>query len=857
MRTQVKQFKNRQVFGFDSDAPTTEAVALLLWCSAKIFTNPTKPNGRSKSSVRCSMFRVLFALLLFLAAATVPAREQPFATLQFAGTGFTVAEVAGAVTLTVQRSDDTNTVVSVDYATADGTAMAGLKYTAVSGTLTFAAEETIKTILVPILNEGFVEGMQFFKVILGNPTGGAVLGVDTNATVAIADSDVGMNFQFVSYSVVEDAGAVLIGVVRGDDGTLPVTVDWATGDLTATNGLDYVGLTNTLAFGPTERLKFVSVPILNNSLKQPNRAFRLSLSHPTGGTLGNTTTTTVTILDIDPGFQFELASYTVAEDAGAVLIRVLRGSDQDFPATVNYATEDVTATNGLDYTATQGTLAFAPAEKVKLVSVPILNDGANEPSKTFRVLLSNPVDGVLGPQTTTTVAILDNDPGLGFELSNYSVCEKKKASEIVVTVVRGNDVALGPITVDYATADGSATAGNDYQAVSGTIGFQENETVKSLTVPILQPPPTGATKSFQVILTNPTGGATLGTATTTVNILENYPTITPPIDARLAIRREGGVNLLTWTEGGQLQRADRVTGPWQTLAAARSPWPVQSAVPATFYQVTSSRPVSLHVPSSYDGHTPMPLVILLHGYTYSGDVMEYWLAFQPLAEQRGLLYCHPDGTIDRWGYRFWNGADSCCDFWNTGVDDAGYLRGVIEEIARQFVVDRKRIYLIGYSSGGWMAYRMACESPDLIAGLASLNGMTFLEPTSCHPSQPVNILHIHGTADTDVSYYGGVLGTQGLAFKFPANLAPFPGAMRTVQIWAGYNGCSSPVTEAAPSMDLDQKVAGLDTVVTRYTNYPPGGAVELWTINGGTHLPRPSSELSPRIIDWLLAHPKP
>ena len=81
--------------------------------------------------------------------------------------------------------------------------------------------------------------------------------------------------------------------------------------------------------------------------------------------------------------------------------------------------------------------------------------------------------------------------------------------------------------------------------------------------------------------------------------------------------------------------------------------------------------------------------------------------------------------------------------------------------------------------------------------------------------------------------------------------------MKSVQIWAGYNGSSGPVTDAAPSLDLTTDVPGLDTVVTRYTNHPPGGAVELWTINGGSHKPTLSSEFSPRVIDWLLAHPKP
>ena len=81
--------------------------------------------------------------------------------------------------------------------------------------------------------------------------------------------------------------------------------------------------------------------------------------------------------------------------------------------------------------------------------------------------------------------------------------------------------------------------------------------------------------------------------------------------------------------------------------------------------------------------------------------------------------------------------------------------------------------------------------------------------------------------------------------------------MQTVQLWAGYNGASSEVTDAAPSLDLTTDVAGLDTVVTRYTNFPPGGAVELWTINGGLHTPTLSTQFSPLVIDWLLAHPKP
>jgi polyhydroxybutyrate depolymerase len=169
----------------------------------------------------------------------------------------------------------------------------------------------------------------------------------------------------------------------------------------------------------------------------------------------------------------------------------------------------------------------------------------------------------------------------------------------------------------------------------------------------------------------------------------------------------------------------------------------------------------------------MPLVVLLHEYGPSGQAVEDYMMLQPLAETRGFLYCHPDSGIDRWGVQFWNATDACCDFGNTGADDAGYLRALIEEIGSQFAVDRKRVYLVGHSNGGFMAYRMACQSADLIAGIASLAGMTFLDPSACQPSQPVNVLHIQARTDQVAFYGGGALTATSLDFH--ATLLPNTG----------------------------------------------------------------------------------
>jgi polyhydroxybutyrate depolymerase len=254
----------------------------------------------------------------------------------------------------------------------------------------------------------------------------------------------------------------------------------------------------------------------------------------------------------------------------------------------------------------------------------------------------------------------------------------------------------------------------------------------------------------------------------------------------------------------------------------------------------------------------MPLVLLLHGFGDSGQGVEDYIQLRPLAEARGFLYCYPDAMVTRWGPRAWNAtdhsSDAAADWGAPIVDDAGYLRGLIEEICRRFVVDGKRIHVMGRSAGGGMAYRMACQCADLVAGISSHAGTTFFDPSLCAPTEPVNILHLHGTADTGGPYWGGA---NGIAEGLPCNQVPYPGAVRNVETWAGYNGAHDPVTDPTPTLDLVLDVAGLDTVITRYTTAPPGGAVELWTINGSVHRPPLSTEFSPRVIDWLLAHPKP
>ncbi len=264
-------------------------------------------------------------------------------------------------------------------------------------------------------------------------------------------------------------------------------------------------------------------------------------------------------------------------------------------------------------------------------------------------------------------------------------------------------------------------------------------------------------------------------------------------------------------------------------------------LPTTF---GGDRPVELFVPPDYDPAVPAPLVILLHGYSVGGALQELLFRLRPLAEQHGALYAYPDGTVDEGGKRFWNATDACCDFYDTDVDDSGYLRGLVEEIQGAYNVDPKRIALTGHSNGGFMSYRMACDHSDWVAAIAGLAGAMFDNPVDCGASEPVHVLHIHGTADDSVPYEGA------------SGDRNHPGAVDSVEYWAAHNGCSPTPTTGTP-LDLESGLEGNETTVARYEDCDPGGSAELWTIEEGAHLPALGPDFRVQLMEFLLSHPKP
>lgn len=250
--------------------------------------------------------------------------------------------------------------------------------------------------------------------------------------------------------------------------------------------------------------------------------------------------------------------------------------------------------------------------------------------------------------------------------------------------------------------------------------------------------------------------------------------------------------------------------------------------------LVAARPYQATLPDS--DARPAPLVLVLHGLSATGPIQDAYFGFSKWAKGQGIITAYPDGTKNSLGARFWNATNSCCDFENSKVDDVAYLTAVIDDAIARYGADPRRVYLVGHSNGGYMAYRMACDRADRIAGIASLAGANWKDTSRCRPSVPVPVVQIHGTKDDNVPYAGNVVT---------------PTAKESVASFAATNGCGATPADG-PARDIERRLPGSETTVLRWQGCK-GGAAELWTITDGAHIPTLTADFPAQVYGSLSA----
>jgi hypothetical protein len=431
----------------------------------------------------------------------------------------------GATALfTVTLAHASGLTITVDYATVNGTAVAGQDFVSTSGTLTFAPGQTSHTIPVTILADGLDEPTETLGVWLSNPNRAFL--AQWQGTAVIVDGD--------------PAPLVHLGGTagpEGDSGTTPfhfpitltapsgytVTAVYETVAQTAVAPADFISQTGVITFAPGITQTTIPVLVVGDVLDEADETFMVRIITATHATLGQSEAIG-TIEDDDDPPLVSLGNGSVLEGETAVLTATL-SAPSSFTITVDFASADGSAVSAADYEPISGTLTFAPGQTSQPITVTALLDGLDEPQETFSVSLANPIYATLGTaEAIVTILDVDGPPALSVE--DVTTAEGDTGTTLISLTVHLLPASGQVVAVDYATGGGTAVAGLDYEPISGTLTFAPGETSQVIAVTVLGNMLYELDKTVEISLSNPSHAELdKGTAVLTITNDDAAPTV--------------------------------------------------------------------------------------------------------------------------------------------------------------------------------------------------------------------------------------------------------------------------------------------------------------------------------------------
>ncbi|MFP2996300.1 Calx-beta domain-containing protein [Spongiivirga sp. MCCC 1A20706] len=434
----------------------------------------------------------------------------------------TVNEAAGTATFIVTLTGDVQGSFDVDYATADGTALAGSDYTAAAGTLTFAGTDGEQQLItVNITDDALVEPTEDYTVTISNVSN-ALIGLGTTVSTGnIADNDTA-DLSIDDVSVDEAAGTATFTVTLTGGVQDPFTIDYATSNGTAVEPSDYTANTGTLNFTGTDgETQTITITIIDDAILETTEDYFVTLSGISTPLVNVADASGLGEITNNDAASLAINDVTVAEDAGVAIFEVTLTGGVQGSFTVDYATAGGTAIQDTDYTGTTGTLTFTGTDaEVQTITVPIIDDNVLEPLENYVV------DLVSVSNTDITFSDAQGDGGItnndvaSIDITNITVNEADGNATFDVTLT-GN--VQDGFTIDYATIGNTATLGTDFNASAGTLTFVGNDAeVLQITVPIIDDLIVEPTEDYTVNLSNISNTAvTITNAAATGQILDN------------------------------------------------------------------------------------------------------------------------------------------------------------------------------------------------------------------------------------------------------------------------------------------------------------------------------------------------
>jgi polyhydroxybutyrate depolymerase len=233
----------------------------------------------------------------------------------------------------------------------------------------------------------------------------------------------------------------------------------------------------------------------------------------------------------------------------------------------------------------------------------------------------------------------------------------------------------------------------------------------------------------------------------------------------------------------------------------------------------------LHVPNTYTGNEPVPLLFDFHGLGGNGQNQRNGSSFVAATESEAVIMAFPTGTNDGSGGvpgNGWNVGETCCAL----GDDVALTRAMVAEIQSLACIDSKRIYATGFSNGGGLSYKLACDAADIIAAVAPASfDLSEDNADDCQPSRPISTVAQRGTNDFAVPFEGGLTPVN--------NLTVFLGARANFEKWNELNGCTGPEVDVGNNcVKVSQCDGGVENTlcVIEGGGHQPGNADLLWPL---------------------------
>ncbi|HEX6581851.1 MAG TPA: Calx-beta domain-containing protein [Actinomycetota bacterium] len=384
-------------------------------------------------------------------------------------------------TFTVSLSAASGKTVAFDWTTAAGTAAADVDYVTASGSRTIAAGATTATIAITVNGDVVDEVDETFTLALSNPANAAI--ADGSALGTISDDDAPPALSVNDVSVTEgNAGTttatftVSLSAASGKT----VTVGWSTADADATQPVDYTAASGTLTFVPGDASETIVVSVNGDLVAELDEILDVTLTAPSNATLADAAGIG-TIVDDELLPVIDIDEPMALEGSGSIVFTASLSHQSASPVTVDWSTAAGTATNGIDYVETIGTLVFAPLDISETVEITVNEDGTFEHGETMAVNLSNASGAPIGnAQGIGTIANDDDAPGLS--VSDVSVLEGNTGQRMLIFSVSLTGDTDIDATFDFATAGLTATQGTDHADAAGTLTIDAGDTGATIDV---------------------------------------------------------------------------------------------------------------------------------------------------------------------------------------------------------------------------------------------------------------------------------------------------------------------------------------------------------------------------------------